>query len=140
MTPFQMLLATHQWLYERTDGVIGHSLFGTPTLLLRTTGAKTGKVRTSALVYIKDGDDWIVVASKGGSPTAPAWLINLRAHPDVEVQVARKHAAAVATEIKHGDPRHAPLWKRVNEANGGRFDGYQAATTRRIPLVALKPK
>jgi deazaflavin-dependent oxidoreductase (nitroreductase family) len=140
MTPFQMMLAVHQWLYETTDGLVGHSLFGTPTLLLRTTGAKTGQPRTSALVYTKDGDDYVVVASKGGSPTAPAWLFNVRAHPDVEVQVGRRHIPSRATEITHDNPRHARLWKQVNDENGGRFDGYQAATTRAIPLVALTPK
>ena len=137
MTLFQMMLGTHQWLYETTDGRIGHSLFGIPTLLLRTRGARTGKPRTSALVYIKEGDEWIIVASKGGSPTAPAWLFNLRANPNVEIQIGREHIPALATEIGHDNPRHAFLWKKVNDANGGRFDGYQASTTRPIPLIAL---
>ncbi len=140
MSLFQLVLTTHQWLYETTDGLVGHNLLGIPTLLLRTTGAKSGQTRTSALVYITDGDDWIVVASKGGSPTAPAWLHNLRANPDVEVQAGRRHAPAVATEITHENPRHAGLWKKVNDANSDRFDGYQSSTTRPIPLVALTPK
>ena len=140
MSPFQLLLRTHQWLYERTDGLVGHSLFGTPTLLLRTTGAKSGQTRTSALVYFRDGNDWVVVASKGGSPTAPAWLHNIRANTKVEVQVGRKRTAATATELSPEHPRYAGLWKRVNELNDGRFDSYQAKTTRRIPLVALTPR
>ena len=140
MSLFRMMLTTHQWLYETTDGLIGHSLFGNPTLLLRTTGAKSGQARTSALIYIKDGDDWIVVASKGGSPIAPAWLHNLRANSEVEVQIGRQRTATRASEIKQGDSRHAGLWKKVNEANGGRFDTYQASTTRPIPLVALTPR
>jgi deazaflavin-dependent oxidoreductase (nitroreductase family) len=140
MTPFQMLLRTHQWLYELTDGRIGHSLFGTPTLLLRTVGAKSGQERTSALVYIKDGGVWVVVASKGGSPTAPAWLHNLRANEQVVVQIGQKRTPAVATEITQADPRHADLWKKVNDANESRFDTYQANTTRPIPLVVLTPR
>ncbi|MFT4572130.1 MAG: deazaflavin-dependent oxidoreductase (nitroreductase family) [Hyphomicrobiaceae bacterium] len=140
MSAFQILLKVHQWLYETTDGFIGHSLFGTPTLLLRTNGRRSGETRTSALLYLKNGEGWVVVASKGGSPTAPAWLHNLRANPEVEVQIGRKRTAVVASEIPQDDPRHAGLWKSFNDANDGRFDRYQASTTRPIPLVALQPK
>ncbi len=140
MTPFQMLLRTHQWLYETTDGLIGHKLLGVPTLLLRTLGAKSGQARTSALVYLQDGEDWVVVASKGGSPTAPAWLFNLRANPEVVVQVGRKRVPVRASELSKDHARYADLWKRINEANDGRFDGYQAGTKRPIPLVVLSAR
>ncbi len=80
---------------------------------------------------------YIVVASKGGDPKAPAWLLNLRAKPAVEVQIGRKRFPAVATEIGPSEPDYARLWKLVNDENAGRYDGYQKKTTRPIPLVAL---
>ncbi|HEY0410169.1 MAG TPA: nitroreductase/quinone reductase family protein [Candidatus Dormibacteraeota bacterium] len=76
------ILRTHQWIYEHTDGFLGHRLlFGNPTLLLRTTGRRTGLPRTNALTYARDGDASLIVASKGGAPTPPMWLANLTANP-----------------------------------------------------------
>ena len=71
------LLSVHQRLYERTDGRIGHRLIGVPSALLRTTGRRSGKVRTSALVYARDGDDYLLVASNGGSDRPPTGFISL---------------------------------------------------------------
>ena len=64
----------HAELYERTDGRVGHNMIGVPTLLLRTTGRKSGATRTNALVYARDGDAYLLVASNGGSDRNPAWL------------------------------------------------------------------
>jgi deazaflavin-dependent oxidoreductase (nitroreductase family) len=136
-TLFRTTLDVHAFVYERTDGLIGHRVLGVPCLMLRTTGRKTGQTRTNSLVYVADGGRWLVVASKGGDPKAPAWLYNLRANPQVEVQIGRTRHAATATEIGHADPEFARLWKLVNDKNGGRYDGYQRQTTRPIPLVAL---
>jgi deazaflavin-dependent oxidoreductase (nitroreductase family) len=105
--------------------------------MLRTTGRKTGQIRTNSLVYATDGDRYIVVASKGGAPTAPAWLLNLRAKPEVEVQIGRARFAGTAAEITRDDPDYARLWKLANDKNGNRYDAYQTKTTRPIPLVAL---
>ena len=138
-TAFRTTLRIHHWLYQRTDGLIGNDLFGTKALMLRTTGRKSGQVRTNSLTYAKDGDRYIVVASKGGDPKAPAWLLNLRATPSVEVQVGRKKMRATATEITREDPEFERLWKLVNDRNSGRYDAYQTQTTRPIPLVALTP-
>jgi deazaflavin-dependent oxidoreductase (nitroreductase family) len=110
-----------------------------PTLLLHTTGRRSGQPRVNALVYLADGDRWVVVASKGGSDTAPAWLHNLRAHPDVVVQVGRRRHPATARELRHDEPEYARLWEAANRINGGRYDAYQARTRRRIPLVVLSP-
>src|ERR1700678_3556893 len=102
---FHNTLRLHQLLYERSDGLIGHKLLGGhPALLLRTTGRKSGKTRTNALIYAKDGARYLVVASKGGSDQAPGWLFNLEANPDVEVQVGRTHRPASATVIGSEDP------------------------------------
>ncbi|WP_329000277.1 nitroreductase family deazaflavin-dependent oxidoreductase [Kribbella sp. NBC_00709] len=79
---FGRVLQAHQWIYEHTDGFLGHRLlFGNPTLLLRTTGRRTGVQRTNGLTYARDGDDYLVVASRGGSDKPPAWLGNLTADP-----------------------------------------------------------
>jgi deazaflavin-dependent oxidoreductase (nitroreductase family) len=132
-------LRAHQGIYEGTGGRIGHRLVGVPCLLLRTTGAKTGRIRTSALVYARDGDDYVVTASNGGADRAPGWLHNVRARPQVEVQVARDRFVANAREITNADPDYSRLWELVNEGNHHRYEEYQRRTTRPIPLVALAP-
>jgi len=88
---FHTTLRVHAFIYEHTDGLIGHRLLGVGCLMLRTTGRKTGQTRTNSLVYARDGERYLVVASKGGSPKAPAWLLNLRAKPEVQVQIGRTH-------------------------------------------------
>ena len=134
---FRAVLRAHAYIYERTDGLIGHRALGVPCLMLRTIGRKTGQTRTNSLVYAEDGGRYIVVASKGGDPKAPAWLLNLRSQPSVEVQIGRKRFPAVATEIGPGEPDYARLWKLVNDENAGRYYSYQKKTTRPIPLVVL---
>jgi deazaflavin-dependent oxidoreductase (nitroreductase family) len=131
------VLRVHAFVYERTDGLIGHRILGVPCLMLRTTGRKSGQTRVNSLVYAEDGGRYIVVASKGGDPKAPAWLLNLRAESTVEVQIGRTRFPASAVEIKAGDPDYARLWKLVNDKNSNRYDGYQKKTTRQIPMVAL---
>ncbi|MFZ0040460.1 MAG: nitroreductase family deazaflavin-dependent oxidoreductase [Solirubrobacteraceae bacterium] len=134
---FGAALKVQAFLYERTDGLVGHRILGVPCLMLRTTGRKSGQTRTNSLVYAQDGDRYLVVASKGGAPTAPAWLLNLRAKPEVEVQIGRSRFPATATEIGRDDPDYARLWKVVNDKNSNRYDAYQKKTTRPIPVVAL---
>ncbi len=130
------LLGVHQWLYEKSDGRIGRSLGGRPMLLLRTVGRKTGKARTSALLYVPDGDSFAVVASKGGDPKHPGWFHNLVAQPDVEVQIGRERIP-VRARVVEGDER-ARLWTRANEINRGQYNDYQSLTDRRIPVVLLE--
>ncbi|HWD64534.1 MAG TPA: nitroreductase family deazaflavin-dependent oxidoreductase [Solirubrobacteraceae bacterium] len=136
---FHTTLQAHAFIYERTNGLVGHRLLGVPCLMLRTTGRKSGQTRINSLVYAKDGDRYLVVASKGGSPKAPAWLLNLRAHPTVEVQVGRDRFQAVASEIGPDDRDYSRVWKLVNDNNGDRYVAYQKQTTRPIPVVALSP-
>jgi deazaflavin-dependent oxidoreductase (nitroreductase family) len=132
------VLRVHEAVYKATGGLIGHRILGgMPTLLLHSTGRRSGVERVNALTYLQDGDRWVVVASKGGSDTAPAWLHNVRAAPDVEVQVARRHMPAVASVIRDEDPDYVRLWTALNKLNGGRYDEYQSRTRRRIPLVVL---
>ena len=133
------LLHVHQAVYDVTDGRVGHHMLGVPCLLLRTTGRRTGKSRTSALVYARDGEAYVVVASLGGSDHPPAWLHNVRADPHVGVQVGRTRFPAVATVVERGEEDYAQLWRSVNAVNRNRYEGYQAKTSRPIPLVRLTP-
>ncbi len=139
-TAFRTALRIHQALYERTDGLIGHRILGVATLLLRTTGRRSGQTRTNALNYVEDGGRYIVVASKGGAPTPPAWLLNIQANPEVEVQIARRRIPCTATVLDHDHPEFERLWKLADDENAGRYAAYQRSTQRQIPLVALTPK
>ena len=134
------MLRVHEALYKATDGRVGHRMIGVPTLLLRTTGRRSGATRTNGLVYARDGDDYLVVASKGGADEAPAWLFNLRANPDVEVQIGRDRQKGTAREVGPSDPDYERLWKVVNENNRDRYTAYQEQTKRPIPVVVLSPR
>jgi F420H(2)-dependent quinone reductase len=133
-------LKLHQQLYERSGGRIGHRMIGVPTLLLRTTGRRTGAPRTNALVYAKDGDGYVVVGSNGGSDKSPGWFFNVRAKPEVEVQVAQAKTPATARIVEPDDPDYQRLWRLVNANNHGRYDAYQTKTSRPIPLIVLSPR
>lgn len=133
------VLRVHEALYKATGGRIGHNMIGVPTLLLSTTGARSGLPRTSALVYARDGEDYLLVASNGGSDSPPAWLHNVRAHPDVEIQIERRRMKAAASVIGASDPDYQRLWGIVNENNKDRYAAYQQQTSRPIPIVAVRP-
>ena len=139
MGVMEQVLRVHEKLYVRSDGRVGHRMIGVPTLLLRTTGRRSGVIRTNALVYARDGDDYLVVASNGGADRAPAWLHNVRANPDVEIQVGRDRRRATARIVERTDPQHERLWKIVNDNNGDRYTAYQEKTDRPIPVIALTP-
>jgi deazaflavin-dependent oxidoreductase (nitroreductase family) len=134
---FGPLLTVHQWLYERSDGRIGASLGGRPMLLLRTRGRRTGQPRTAALLYVRDGDAYAVIASKGGAPHHPGWFHNLIAQPDVEIQVGRERMP-VRARVAAGEER-ARLWARADVVNQGQYAVYQSRTNREIPVVVLEP-
>ena len=132
------LLTVHQWLYETTDGRIGRSLGGRPMLLLRTVGRRTGEPRTAALLYVREGKSYVVIASKGGAPQHPGWFHNLVAEPNVEVQVGRERVA-VRARVAEGEER-ARLWARADDVNQGQYAIYQSRTRRPIPVVVLEPR
>jgi deazaflavin-dependent oxidoreductase (nitroreductase family) len=133
------VLRLHGQLYERSDGRVGHRMIGVPTLLLRSTGRRTGALRCNALVYAADGSDYVLVASNGGSDHPPGWLFNVRAQPAVEVQVARRRSPGTARVLEPGDADYERLWRLVNDHNHGRYDAYQRGTARPIPLVVVTP-
>ena len=130
------LMGLHTVAYRATRGAVGHRFPGSPPmLLLEHVGAKSGNKRTSPLVYTEDGDDIVLVASKGGNPKNPAWYHNLKANPETTVQVGsekRPVRARVAT-----DEERKRLWPKVVEVYSG-YDGYQKRTDRKIPLVVLE--
>jgi F420H(2)-dependent quinone reductase len=114
-------------------------MIGVPSMLLRTTGRRSGATRTNALVYAREGDDYLVVASNGGADQPPAWLYNVRAKPDVQVQVGRNREKASARVVEQSDPEYERLWRIVNENNRDRYTAYQQKTNRPIPVVAITP-
>jgi len=130
------LLALHQFIYETSGGRIGKRIGRAPMLLLRTTGRKTGQPRTAALLYHRDGRNYVVVGSKGGSDVGPAWLSNLEATPDVVVQVGTKRFPAKARIASAGERQR--LWPEMTRL-WPQYDRYQSQTKRLIPLVILAP-
>ena len=119
-------------MVAQNDIVIAHEL-------LHTVGAKTGKARTTTLTYARDGDAYLVVASKGGDPKAPGWYHNLKANPNVEINVGPKRFGVTAKPVLPDDPDYARLWQIVNKNNSNRYEAYQEKTSRPIPVVVLKP-
>jgi len=138
MSITSQVLRVHEKLYVASDGRVGHKMIGVPTLLLRTTGRRSGASRTNGLVYARDGADYLVVPSNGGADRAPAWLHNLRADPAVEIQVGRDRQPATARVIEQSDPDFERLWAAVNDNNKDRYRAYQEMTARPIPVVAIK--
>ncbi|PZM95455.1 MAG: nitroreductase family deazaflavin-dependent oxidoreductase [Actinobacteria bacterium] len=120
--------------YVASGGADGHLWNGVPTLLLTTRGRRSGRPRRTPLIYGRDGDDYVVVASAGGSPTAPAWYLNLSADPRVRVQVKDDVFDAVARTASAEEK--ARLWP-VMTAIWPAYDEYQAKTSRQIPIVIL---
>jgi deazaflavin-dependent oxidoreductase (nitroreductase family) len=133
------VLRVHDTVYQKTHGWIGHRILGIPNLLLHTVGAKTGKPRTASLTYARDGDNYLIVASKGGDPKAPGWYHNLKANPSAEINVGPKRFRVTAQPVLPEDPDYARLWKIVNKNNSNRYEAYQEKTSRPIPVVVLKP-
>ena len=125
----------HMNRYLETDGEDGHIWRGVPTLLLTTTGRSSGLPRMLPLIYGKDGDDHIIVASKGGYPDHPAWYTNIEASNAVQVQVAADKFSASA-ELVEGDVR-ARIWQVMAEI-WPPYNEYQAKTDREIPVVRLR--
>lgn len=121
--------------YRATDGEEGHDWQGTHTLILTTKGRHSGEQRSTPLIYGQHGDDYLVVASKGGSDQPPAWYVNLRENPDVEVQVKGDRFSARA---RTATPEEKPeLWKIMTE-QWPAYDEYQQNTDREIPVVVLE--
>jgi deazaflavin-dependent oxidoreductase (nitroreductase family) len=122
--------------YRATDGEVGYLWNGVPTLLLTTTGRRSGQPRTSALIFGRDGDDYLVVASMGGAPSHPSWYLNLTASSAAEIQVRAEHVAVVARTAS--DDEKPRLWNIMTDV-WPNYDVYQSRTDRAIPVVVLSP-
>jgi deazaflavin-dependent oxidoreductase (nitroreductase family) len=121
--------------FRANDGKVGGMFSGRPMLLLTTTGAKSGQARTTPLVHTRDGDRIVVIASKGGAPTNPAWYHNLVANPSVTVELGTEKFPARATVVT--GPDRDRLYA-AQAAMMPAFAEYQTRTTRQIPVIALE--
>jgi deazaflavin-dependent oxidoreductase (nitroreductase family) len=128
----------HTLIYRATNGLVGHRFPGTPpVLLLDHIGAKSSTLRTSPLVYACDGENFVIVASKGGYPKHPGWFHNLKANPQTTIQVGSKR---LAVRARVADPEERKrLWPVVVKVYGG-YEDYRRRAEREIPLVILEPR
>jgi deazaflavin-dependent oxidoreductase (nitroreductase family) len=125
----------HVRRYRETDGAEGHDWQGVSCLILTTKGRRSGEPRDAPLIYGTDGEDLLIVASKGGAPEPPAWYLNLEAEPDVEAQVlADRFRARARTATPEERPR---LWAKMAEI-WPQYESYQRKTAREIPVVVLE--
>lgn len=123
--------------FRANGGKVGGGFEGAPMLLLHTTGAKTGAERVNPMVYRRDGDAYVVFASKAGAPTNPDWYHNLVAHPDVEAEIGTE-TVALRARVAEGDERER-LWSEQKRIMPG-FADYETKTARQIPVVILEPR
>lgn len=126
----------HALLYRVSGGRAFGSYAGAPVLLLHHLGRKSGAERRSPLLYMRDGDDFVIVASMGGSEVHPAWYLNLEAHPDTAIEVDGETIAVEARTASSEEK--ARLWPRIVETYDG-YETYQKRTSRDIPVLILRP-
>lgn len=133
---FKLFMILHVFIYRRTKGGIWNHMRGMPVLLLTTTGRKTGQKRTVPLMYMTDGENYVITASNNGSDKDPAWWTNLKSNPQAQIEVLGAVKAIVASQANPQDKQR--LWAEL-VSKAAFFDAYQKGTTRDIPLVILKP-
>jgi F420H(2)-dependent quinone reductase len=128
----------HATVYRATNGRVGYRVPGLPQmLLLDHIGAKSGKRRTTPLVFGRDGEDVILVASKGGYPKNPAWFHNLKANPDTTIQIGSRR---MNMHARVAEPQERErLWSLMVGVYSG-YEGYRRRTEREIPLIVLEPR
>ncbi len=126
----------HVRRYEETDGEVGYMWNGAPIAILTTTGRVTGKERKHALIFGRDGEDVLLVASKGGAPDHPHWYENLAADPKVKIQIKGDRYDGIARTASAEEK--ARLWPIMTE-HWTHYDEYQERTDRDIPLVIVEP-
>lgn len=125
----------HVFFYRLTNGRIGGRFRGGPVLLLTTIGRKTGKKRTTPLLYVAEGNGYALVASNGGRPKDPSWWSNLKKNPNAEIQLKSKKSKMIARQAS--DEEKARLWPIVTKMYPT-YDNYQKKTARKIPVVILE--
>ena len=137
MPDYSLFGDEHVAKYEATGGKVGHDWNGTSCLILHTTGRRSGATRKLPLIYARDGNDYVIVASKGGAPEHPGWYRNLVAHPDAAIQVWGDVIPVTARTGTAADK--ARVWPLMT-AQWPDYDSYQAKTRRDIPVVLLRPR
>ena len=128
----------HGYIYRISRGRVGKQLGKVAILLLTTTGRKSGKKRSVPLTAIPYGTKYILVASFGGSPVHPAWLINIRQNPAVHIRVGSIVKQAKASIIETTDTGYEEMWEKAVATYGG-YDNYKRVTSRHIPIVVITP-
>ena len=132
-----LFTAIHVFFYRISDGNIGGRFRGAPVALLTTTGSKTGKKRTTPVLYIDENKNMVLVASNGGRPKDPMWCSNLRKNPDVEVQLKKEMRKMRARKASPDEKfRLWPLLTKMYPT----YDNYQKKTNREIPVVILESR
>jgi F420H(2)-dependent quinone reductase len=130
------MTGTHAAIYRASGGKLAGRMFNSPVLLLITTGRKTGRERTTPLLYLEDGKNLVVVASVGGAPRHPDWYWNLKANPEARVQLQERTLRVRAQEAEGEEKRR--LWRWVVEMYPP-YEDYQRRTEREIPVFVLRP-
>ncbi len=125
----------HRVVYRLSGGRVGFQLFGAPVLLLTTKGRKTGKARTSPLLYLEESSNWVVVGSNAGDDRHPTWWLNLKAHPVATVQIGNTVKPVRAREAS--EEEKSLLWPRFVDMYSD-YETYRQRTTRKIPVVILE--
>ena len=126
----------HAGVYRATGGKLFGRMGKSPILLLNTVGRKSGKKRTSPLLYAMDGEDFVIIASKGGASAHPAWYLNLMANPEATVEIEDREVRVKAEEADSEEKSR--LWQKMVEMYPA-YDAYQEKTEREIPLLVLHP-
>jgi deazaflavin-dependent oxidoreductase (nitroreductase family) len=126
----------HAGVYRATGGKLFGRMGKSPILLLNTVGRKSGKKRTSPLLYAMDGEDFVIIASKGGASAHPAWYLNLMANPEATVEIEDREVRVRAEEADSEEKSR--LWQKMVEMYPA-YDAYQEKTEREIPLLVLRP-
>ena len=127
----------HVRIYQETNGETGYLWNGVPILLFTSKGRKTGKPRTNAIIFTPVGDKYVIIASKGGSPTHPAWYLNVLEDPNLEVQIKGDVFQATARTAESREREE--LWAEAVKA-WPNYDVYQSRTDRKIPVVVIERK
>ena len=130
------LFCFHIGIYRLTSGRLLGTVVGAPVLLLTTTGRKTGKLRTWPLLYLVEGDAYVIVASNSGSLPHPSWYLNLRSNPTVSIRLGNRQ---VSVQARTASPEERTFfWPKMVELYSG-YETYQGRTKRQIPVVLLTP-
>ncbi|MGB8363243.1 MAG: nitroreductase family deazaflavin-dependent oxidoreductase [Rhizomicrobium sp.] len=135
-TDISLLGEEHVRVYRETNGERGYLWNGAPILLLTTKGRLSGKPRTIPIIFTRHGNTWIIIASRGGSPTHPKWYLNIVDEPRVQVQVKAQVFEATARTAQ--PPEREKLWAETIKT-WPKYDEYQSRTSRVIPVVVITP-